>query len=99
MDNDKFKIDFMKWFYGKYKIVNIINEFIKIRCIYIEYQFSDIYKNLTKLEKRTYNRKYIFNLIMNDDVLKELYKKTLYKNSCTTYTHCLINTRRIYISD
>ena len=67
--------------------------------IYVYYTCSDIYRNLTKLEKRTYNRKYIFNLIMNDDVLKALYKKTLYKGSCTTYVHCLINTRRIYIND
>ncbi len=81
---------FMEWFYKRYRAVEDKKSFIQMRGIYNEYTFSELYKSLSKFERRTYNRKYVYNLIINDEVLQKVYKKVLYYDKgCRSYTNCL----------
>lgn len=94
-----FNTEFMKWFDTAYIIKKNAThkDYTQMRNIYIRYQFSNLYMNLTKLEKRTYNRKYIFDLLKNHDRLSHLYKKNIYYNKgCSSYNNCLYAVQLIY---
>ena len=94
-----FDTKFMEWFYKRYRAVEDKKSFIQMRSIYNNYTFSELYKSLSKFEKRIYNRKYVYNLIISDEDLQKKYKKNLYYDKgCRQYSNCLtyFETKTVY---
>jgi hypothetical protein len=97
-----FNDDFMKWFYSEYELDNFRTEkksFVQLKTVYNNFMTqSKLYLKLSKIERRTYNRKYIINMVINDEKLKTHYVKKLYYNKgCSCYTHCLMNFHKKYL--
>ena len=97
-----FNDDFMKWFYSEYELDNFRTEkksFLQLKTVYNNFMTqSKLYLKLSKIERRTYNRKYIINMVINDEKLKTHYVKKLYYNKgCSCYTHCLMNFHKKYL--
>ena len=49
--------DILGWFYDCYEKTENINDIVKLEDIFEQIQMSEYYKNLTKQEKREYNKK------------------------------------------
>ena len=74
-----FNDDFMKWFYSEYELDNFRTEkksFVQLKTVYNNFMTqSKLYLKLSKIERRTYNRKYIINMVINDEKLNILFSK------------------------
>ncbi len=71
------------------KRFKVPTNFVRFQHLYTLYLDSDLYKGLSKRDKRIYNRKYILNLIKtNKD-----YKHRMYYDGigCDSYTHVLLH--------
>lgn len=62
------------WINEFYEFTENNDDYVKVKDVFDNYKQSDLYSNLTKLEKRNLNKKSFSELISNHIVLKKMFK-------------------------
>ena len=87
--------DILGWFYDCYEKTENINDIVKLEDIFENIQMSEYYKNLTKQEKREYNKKSFIAKISENVFLRKYYSERK-KVEGKDYRNILTHHKRIY---
>ena len=97
--------DILGWFYDCYEKTENINDIVKLEDIFELIQLSEYYKNLTKQEKREYNKKAFYSKISENVFLRKYYLErkhigdTFYKNILTHHKKVKLETYGMFLFD
>jgi hypothetical protein len=72
----------VQWFKDNYELTNNKNDTIKIKDLFEDFTNSEYYTNLSKNEKRKYNKSYFIEYIQNNIFFRKYYieKSTYLRN-------------------
>ena len=84
----------LQWFKDNYKQTDDKNNICKIRDLYDDFSSSTYFINLTKNEKRKYNKSYFSDYISNNSFLGKFYKTTH-----NHVTNCIVGWTKILDDD
>ena len=87
--------DILGWFYDCYEKTENINDIVKLDDIFETIQMSEYYKNLTKQEKREYNKKAFYAKIRENVFLRKYYFNEKMING-NRYKNILTHHKRFY---
>ena len=84
----------LDWFKQNYELTKEKNEFVSIDSIFITFKNdNEYYSNLSKQEKRKYNKQYMFEYFSNNILTKKYYKEK-YSMKHTNYTNVLFGWKK-----
>lgn len=91
--------NFTNWFNSEYEKTDDKNDMVKIKDIWLYYQNSNYYQNLTKQDKREHNQKwFLAEKIKKNLALRKYFKERLDRNK-TTFRNILTNYKKIENDD
>ena len=75
-------MDIISWFKDNYELTNNTKDIVKIKDIYEHFMNSNIYNNMTKNEKKKYNKSYFIEYISSNPFFRHYYceKNKDYRN-------------------
>lgn len=75
-------MDIISWFKDNFELTNNIKDIVKIKDIYEHFINSNIYNNMTKNEKKKYNKTYFIEYISTNPFFRHYYceKNKYYRN-------------------
>ena len=84
----------IQWFKNNYECTGDKNDICKMKDLYEDFILSIHYVNLTKNEKRKYNKAYFCDYFISNSFLSK-YHKDVHKN----IKNCIIGWKKIYDED
>ena len=81
----------VEWFKESYKITEDSKDILKLKDLFDSFKASDYYDNLTKLEKRKYNKKYFVDHV-SDNIFFKKYYHVRYGDYRNVLNYCAIKT-------
>lgn len=89
--------DILNWFYETYEETNNKKDILKMKDVFSEFTNSELRINMTKAEKRRYNKKYLCDFFRRNPFLKKYYKVEYRPSNNVMYTNIFIGWKIIPI--
>lgn len=80
----------LTWINDNYEKTDSKKDIIKLKDVYDRFKCSEYYHNLTKMQKRTYNKNYFVK-----EISENIFFKKYYRDRCENYTSVLIYYKEI----
>jgi phage/plasmid-associated DNA primase len=85
----------VQWFKDNYKNTNNSSDICKMKDLYDDFSGSNYFVNLTKSDKRKYNKTYFNNYIIENNFFKKYYVARTYTKESGEVKNCVINWKKI----
>ena len=82
--------DILTWFNENYEKTNDEKDILKLKDVFNEFNLSELRSNMTKLEKRRYNYKYMCDYFRQNPFMKNFYKPIYKPSKNKSFTNILI---------